>query len=206
MHRTKKLNIIIYVHEYIMIFYYNVMSLINIPPEILVHLSIFLDEVNIILLARTCWHLYHDVKSYVKMISSIHNAKQLWCFLAENGYLNLMKILNKKVTIDILRLEFAALGGHLDVLKWARENNCEWSKAVCANAALGGHLDILVWARENGCHWNSTVCAYAAKNGHLTILIWALLNNCLWRKTNLTTIMKRYPEIYIWLNAVRIKK
>ena len=45
----------------------------------------------------------------------------------------------------------AAFGGHLDVLKWARENGCEWDSWTCAYAAQNGHFDVLKWARENGC-------------------------------------------------------
>ncbi len=33
-------------------------------------------------------------------------------------------------------------------------------------AAKGGHLDVLKYARENGCPWDSFVCAMAAENGH----------------------------------------
>jgi len=45
----------------------------------------------------------------------------------------------------------AAEGGHLEVLKWARENGCPWDRRTteCANA--GGHSDVLEWAKENGC-------------------------------------------------------
>ena len=45
----------------------------------------------------------------------------------------------------------AARGGHLDVLKWARENGCNWNRYTCNDAARGGYLEILKWARENGC-------------------------------------------------------
>ena len=45
----------------------------------------------------------------------------------------------------------AAFGGHLDVLKWARENDCEWDPQTCSWAARNGHLDVLKWARGNGC-------------------------------------------------------
>ena len=55
-----------------------------------------------------------------------------------------------------------ALEGHLEVLKWARENGCEWDYLTCAYAAKNGHLEVLKWARENGCDWNSWTCAYAA--------------------------------------------
>ena len=48
-----------------------------------------------------------------------------------------------------------------------------WNEDVCAYAAKGGHLDVLKWARENGCPWNEQVCINAATNGHLEILKWA---------------------------------
>ena len=41
------------------------------------------------------------------------------------------------------------MGGHLEVLKWARENGCQWDEWTCATAAEGGHLEVLKWAREN---------------------------------------------------------
>jgi hypothetical protein len=39
--------------------------------------------------------------------------------------------------------KFAAEGGHLKVLKWARENDCPWDENTCFQAAFGGHLEIL---------------------------------------------------------------
>ena len=47
-----------------------------------------------------------------------------------------------------------ASGGHLDILKWLRENGCPWNGYTCAYAAMNGHLEVLKWARENGCPWN----------------------------------------------------
>jgi hypothetical protein len=35
------------------------------------------------------------------------------------------------------------LNGKLDILKYARENGCEWDERTCANAASEGHLDCL---------------------------------------------------------------
>jgi len=57
----------------------------------------------------------------------------------------------------------AARGGHLEVLKWAREHGCPWNEngyCVCDDAASGGHLEVLKWAREHGCPWSSptTLC------------------------------------------------
>ena len=35
-------------------------------------------------------------------------------------------------------------------------NDCPWSDYTCA-AAEGGHLDVLKWLRENGCPWDEDV-------------------------------------------------
>ena len=45
----------------------------------------------------------------------------------------------------------AALGAHLEVLKWAWEQCCPWNSSVCWCAAEGGHLEVMQWAREHGC-------------------------------------------------------
>ena len=74
----------------------------------------------------------------------------------------------------------AAEGGHLEVLQWARENDCPWDASTCENAAEGGHLEVLQWARENGCPWDEWTCAYAAGGGHLEVLKWARENSCPW--------------------------
>ena len=67
------------------------------------------------------------------------------------------------------------LGGHLEILKWARENGCAWGTTVtCSNLAYSeDHLEILKWARENGCPWDSDTCKNAAYKGHLEVLKWA---------------------------------
>jgi hypothetical protein len=75
---------------------------------------------------------------------------------------------------------YAAREGHLELLKWARENGCDWDSRTCANAAEGGHLELLKWARENGCPWDWRTCADAAREGHLELLKWAHENGCDW--------------------------
>ncbi|CAM9606359.1 unnamed protein product, partial [Ectocarpus sp. 13 AM-2016] len=49
----------------------------------------------------------------------------------------------------------AARGGHLDIVKWASRNGCQWDKRTCDLAAQGGHLQVLKWAIEHGCVWDS---------------------------------------------------
>ena len=36
-----------------------------------------------------------------------------------------------------------------------RANGCPWDAETCKYAAFGGHLATLRWARENGCNWNA---------------------------------------------------
>ena len=49
---------------------------------------------------------------------------------------------------------------------------------TCSFAALNGHLEVLKWARENACPWDSYTCSYAVANGQLEVLKWLEENNC----------------------------
>jgi len=64
-----------------------------------------------------------------------------------------------------------ARSGHLELLKWYREQNCPWDEDTCALAAKGGHLEVLKWCREQRCDWDENTCASAAKGGHLEVLM-----------------------------------
>lgn len=68
----------------------------------------------------------------------------------------------------------AAEGGHLEVLRWARDNGCDWDRHTCLHAASGGQLAALQWARAgvlevlqwlhaSGCLWDAKTCALAAE-------------------------------------------
>eukprot|EP01044_Picomonas_judraskeda_P046825 COSAG03_NODE_26324_length_260_cov_0.515528_1_plen_47_part_01 len=37
---------------------------------------------------------------------------------------------------------------------------CEWDAGTCMYAAGGGHLEVLQWARANGCEWDAGTCMY----------------------------------------------
>jgi hypothetical protein len=49
----------------------------------------------------------------------------------------------------------AALLGYLDVMQWAYSVGCRMSCNTCEKAAEGGHLELLKWARENDCPWDA---------------------------------------------------
>ncbi len=96
---------------------------------------------------------------------------------------------------------FAAEGGHLEVLKWAREYSFEWDVCSCSHAACDGHLVVMKWARETGCErnmpscrcsWTSArtahangcelnaddLCIHAARSGNLALLQYVHSNGC----------------------------
>ena len=73
---------------------------------------------------------------------------------------------------------YAAEGGHLEVLQWARAHGCRWDERTCAQAALNGHLKVLQWARAQGCPWDEQTCAKAAENVHRAVLQWARAQGC----------------------------
>jgi len=45
-------------------------------------------------------------------------------------------------------MQYAAQNGHIEVVKWARENGCLWDECACSYVASNGHLKVLKWARE----------------------------------------------------------
>ncbi len=94
---------------------------------------------------------------------------------------------------------YSSIFGHLDILKWARENNYYWDSLICSNAAFNGHFEFLKWARENGCNWTTNTCSYAARNGHLEILKWARENGCNWNvETCFYAARQGHLEILKW--------
>jgi hypothetical protein len=54
---------------------------------------------------------------------------------------------------------YTAGGGHLETLKYLRENNCPWDTMACAYAAEGGHLELLEWVglcvALHDAHWSA---------------------------------------------------
>jgi len=73
-----------------------------------------------------------------------------------------------------------AEGGHLEVLRWARQRGCQWDESTCFAAAMGGQLNMLKWARQHHCPWDELTCTLAAEFGHLEVLRWAWEHGCPW--------------------------
>ncbi|WZN65402.1 hypothetical protein HKI87_12g69600 [Chloropicon roscoffensis] len=101
--------------------------------------------------------------------------EQTCSWAALDGHLEVMKWLRAKgCPWGIQTSCWAAQGGRLEVLQWMRAQDppCPWTSSVCSSAARQGHLDVLRWARSQGCPWDERAPCAAAKNGHLKVLNW----------------------------------
>lgn len=66
----------------------------------------------------------------------------------------------------------AALLGNIEILKWAKWYECNWTSYTCAFAAQGGQLETLEWLIENGCPVDKHTLYYAADGGQIEILVY----------------------------------
>jgi hypothetical protein len=73
---------------------------------------------------------------------------------------------------------YAASRGSVRLLKWARENNRDWSEHTCSYAAQNGHLAALQFLHENGCPWDYMTCFRAAQEKRWDCLQYAVDNKC----------------------------
>ena len=60
----------------------------------------------------------------------------------------------------------------------AREKGFSWNEKTCAAAAAGGHFEVLKWARHNECPWGGDKTTFVGFNGNFEILKWARDNGC----------------------------
>ncbi len=102
--------------------------------------------------------------------------------LASCGYLGILKwsIAQGWSYDSILMTEFAANGGHLNILKWLKEHNDLRSRTAYRESSKKGHLEILKWLKEENYKCDDCAFAYAAQNGHMEILQWMKEQRCPW--------------------------
>jgi hypothetical protein len=95
----------------------------------------------------------------------------------------------------------AAENGNLELMKYLKENGCEWNRAsTCSAAAKGGNLNVLKWLRDQGCSWDGETCNSAASTGNFEILKWAIANHCALGKEVIQIAAREgYFEIMFWL-------
>ena len=84
--------------------------------------------------------------------------------LYENEYQqapsNLKEFLKQRI------VNWAASGGQIDALEWARDRGMHGGAESCMLAACKGHLHVLQWLREDGATWDSHVISCAEEHGY----------------------------------------
>ena len=77
----------------------------------------------------------------------------------------------KKCTWNSRTINAAAEQGNLEMVKYCVANECPIDEFACANAAKNGHLEVLKYLREEAkVPCDATTACRAASNGHLHIL------------------------------------
>jgi hypothetical protein len=93
--------------------------------------------------------------------------------VARTNKLELLKWIReeKKCKWDEDTIEAAASQGNLEMVKYCVANKCPINMWSCAWAAQNGHLEVLKYLREEAkAPWDWRTAARAAQNGHLHIL------------------------------------
>ena len=93
--------------------------------------------------------------------------------VAQTNKLELLKWAReeKECEWNVWTISAAAYKGNLEMVKYCVANECPIDEGACAYAALNGHLECLRYLREEvKAPWDFYTAAWAARNGHLHIL------------------------------------
>ena len=113
--------------------------------------------------------------------NELHTHHELTYYAAMGGQKDfLLQLLNNKLSL-VDNNEFfkydackgAALGGHLDLLKWLRQEGFPWDHSTCYAAAESGNLELFNWVVENKCMWHKYTSNAAALGGNIEIFKYA---------------------------------
>ena len=152
-------------------------ALPGLPEHVVCHLLGSIEDPIDLARLKAVSHAMRDaVAATGREIPKLDSKTAVW-----KGCLSTLQHLQRKGRLEKKHLcAYAALGGHLEVLQWARANGCPWDSYTCHCAAENGHLEVLQWAHSNGCPWDAQTTVCAAKGGHLTCLKYARTNGCPW--------------------------
>lgn len=111
-----------------------------------------------------------------------YHVKGPLCDAALGGHLDIVRYLFKRgYKIENCFLEMTAYEGHLDVIKFFMAQGIPLDMEAVYSAARGGRLECLKFFAENGCVLNERTFFYAV--GHLDVMEYLLNEGCPWDET-----------------------
>ena len=105
--------------------------------------------------------------------SDLYDERDFCHAVAHTNKLELLKWIReeKKCKWSSHTIYAAAEQGNLEMVKYCVANKCPMYEDACAYAAGNGHLEVLKYLREEvKATWDSRTASWAAENGHLHIL------------------------------------
>lgn len=102
--------------------------------------------------------------------------------LAEFGRLDIMKLLYEKDrnhSLSVWTGAYAAMNGHIHVLKWLRDVGFNFRTLEVEHAAGHGQIETLKWLKENKYPINRRTFGVAAIKGQTKVLKWMIENKCI---------------------------
>jgi hypothetical protein len=89
----------------------------------------------------------------------------------------------------------------INIVKWMQSRNFPWHEKACAGAA-NGNFGLLKYLREQNCDWGTGVYLSALRSRNVHIAEWAIENGCYFSKAEL--LSKLHPifetDIMEWVN------
>jgi hypothetical protein len=132
----------------------------------------WIEEMSSISTLEVAWEHFPWGKK-VKYVQGYMD-EQYFCMRgAETNKLELLKWAReeKKCEWDYKTINVAASQGNLEMVKYCVANECPIDEDACAFAAFNGHLEVLKYLREEAkAPWDRKTATEAAFNGHLHIL------------------------------------
>ena len=130
------------------------------------------DEMSSISTLEVAWEHY-PLKYDMWMDEPYMDEPRFCSRVAETNKLELLKWVReeKKCEWDEETINAAAEQGNLEMVKYCVANECPIDVFACADAALEGHLECLKYLREEvKAPWDSWTAYFAAQKSHLHIL------------------------------------
>ncbi len=131
-------------------------NLEELPKEILIVISTFLDKSSKISFLFSCSYFLKNVK--IKKIPKHLLMKQI---VDDNHFSLLTWAKNLGCGFDTILNDYckiAAKNDNFEMLKWLKENECPWNANTCSFAAYVGNFEMLKWLKENDCPWDENSC------------------------------------------------